>query len=85
MVHEPNQVEVKLDTVIKLLALQAVQGNGSLSDKAVTLQRVGIAPKEIASILGEKGQAIRDALYKAKRSNGKGKAHGSKAKSRQSR
>lgn len=42
------RIEAKLDTIIRLLALSVASDNHSLKDRAVRLQRAGLAPKEIA-------------------------------------
>ena len=85
MGNQANQVELKLDTLIRLLAMNVAKDGNSLGDKAATLNRAGIPPKEIASILGSGAGAIRDALYNAKRPSGKGKSNGKKGKARRRR
>lgn len=66
------RIEAKLDTVIRLLALSVASDNHSLKDRAVRLQRAGLAPKEIASICDTTPNTVSVALSAAKR-EGKGK------------
>lgn len=66
-----SRVEAKLDTLIRLLALTVASDNHSLKDRAVRLQRAGLAPKEIAELLDTTSNTIRVALSVAKRSGGK--------------
>jgi hypothetical protein len=46
------QIEAKLDIVIRLLALSAISHHHSLRDRAISLQRAGLSPKEIAKLCG---------------------------------
>ncbi len=62
-----SRVEAKLDTLIRLLALTVASDNHSLKDRAVRLQRAGLAPKEIASLLDTTRNTISVALSVAKR------------------
>ena len=80
MSHEPvdlTRIEAKLDTMIRLLALSVASDNHSLKDRAVRLQRAGLAPKEIASICDTTPNTVSVALSAAKR-EGKGNAKKSK-------
>jgi hypothetical protein len=63
------RIEAKLDTVIRLLALSVASDNHSLKDRAVRLQRAGLAPKDIASICDTTPNTVSVALSSAKREN----------------
>ncbi|MBL4619534.1 MAG: hypothetical protein JKX88_05480 [Marinicaulis sp.] len=61
----------KLDQIIRLLALSSINTNGSVKDNAVQLNKVGLAPKEIAALLGTTPNTVSVALSTAKRSKKK--------------
>ena len=65
------EVNEKLDRVVRLLALSAISPDQSMKDKAIQLSSVGLAPKEIASLLGTTPNTISVALSAAKRSKKK--------------
>lgn len=67
------RIEAKLDTVIRLLALSVASDNHSLKERAVRLQRAGLAPKDIASICDTTRNTVSVALSGAKRES-KGRA-----------
>ena len=71
---DPSGVEAKLDVVIRLLALEVAPDSLTLADRAVRLQRVGLAPKEIAQVCGTTPNAVSVALSGAKKSKSKKKA-----------
>lgn len=52
----------KLDTIIKLLALQAVGDKKKSTEAISALSRFGLQPKEIAEILGTTANTVRVAL-----------------------
>jgi len=64
--NDLNRVEAKLDTVIRLLALNVAVGEGTLKDRAVRLQRAGLAPKEIAELCDTTPNTVSVLLAKAK-------------------
>lgn len=61
------RLEEKLDTLIKLLAFQVSDRHPSLTEKAVILRRLGLAPRDIADICGTTGNTINVRLAEAKR------------------
>jgi hypothetical protein len=67
-----SRVEAKLDVLIRLTALSVAPEGLSLKERALRLQRAGMAPKDIASLVGTTSNAVRVALSGAKR-KGKGK------------
>ena len=62
----------KLDRVLRLLALIAVKGM-SQTDQIAILDRVGVAPKEIAEIVGTTSNTVRVALVSIRRAAAQGK------------
>jgi len=63
-----SRIEAKLDVMIRLMALSVAPENLSLKERAVRLQRAGLAPKEIASLCGTTPNTVSVALSGAKRS-----------------
>lgn len=61
-----STIEAKLDTLIRLVALGLVPDTDSLKERAVRLQRAGIAPKDIAALCTSTPNAVRVALSMAK-------------------
>jgi DNA-directed RNA polymerase specialized sigma24 family protein len=68
-----QRVEAKLDTVIRLLALNVAVGEGTLKERAVRLQRAGLAPKEIAELCDTTPNTVSVLLAKAKAEKRSGK------------
>jgi len=69
---EGNEIEQKLDILIKLVAMNAV-GNQPLREQIRRLDAIGLAPKEIAAILGKSPNHVRvelTYLRKQKKSGG---------------
>ena len=66
-----SRVEVKLYTLIRLLALSVAPDNHSLKDRAVRLQRAGMTPKDIAALCDTTPNTVSVALSTAKRKGGK--------------
>lgn len=64
---EVGGLETKLDTVIRLLALTVAPDTLSLTERAVRLQRAGMAPKDIAELCGTTRNNVSVALSGAKR------------------
>jgi DNA-directed RNA polymerase specialized sigma24 family protein len=64
--HDLSRIEAKLDTMIRLLALNVAVGEGTLKDRAVRLQRAGLAPKEIAELCDTTPNTVSVQLAKAK-------------------
>jgi hypothetical protein len=68
--NEFNQILEKLDVVIKLLAMNVVQGR-TLKEQVKLLSETGLQPKQIASILGKKPGHIRVILYNVRKEQAK--------------
>ena len=66
-----SNIEAKLDTLIKLFALLAAPETLSLKDRAVRLQKAGLAPKEIAALCDTTPNTVSVALSAAKRAGKK--------------
>lgn len=62
-----SRIEGKLDILIRLLALTVASDNHSLKDRAVRLQRAGLAPKEIAALCDTTPNTVSVVLAAAKR------------------
>ena len=67
-----TKVASKLDTLIRLVAMDVASRGHSLKDKAVLLQRAGLAPREIAALLGTTPNTVSVALSTAKRGRKRG-------------
>ena len=64
---ETVQIAAKLDTIIRLLAMDTAIDEGlTLQQKAVRLRRAGIMPKEIAELCASTPNAVNVALSTAK-------------------
>lgn len=63
------RIEAKLDTLIRLLALIVASDNHSLKERAIRLQRAGLAPKDIAALCDTTPNTVSVALSSAKRGN----------------
>jgi DNA-directed RNA polymerase specialized sigma24 family protein len=68
-----SRVETKLDTLIRLFALFVAPDTLSLKDRAVRLQKAGLAPKEIAALCDTTPNTVSVALSAAKRAGRKAK------------
>lgn len=68
-----TRIEAKLDTMIRLLALNVAAGEGTLKDRAVRLQRAGLAPREIAELCDTTPNTVSVQLAKAKAERRSGK------------
>ena len=69
-----SQVEAKLDTLIKLMALSLTSDKSSLREKVVLLSRAGLTPKEIANLCDTTPNTVSVALSTAKASKGRTKS-----------
>lgn len=67
------RIEAKLDTLIRLLALTVASDNHSLKERAIRLQRAGLAPKEIAALCDTTRNTVSVALSSAKNKSKRGK------------
>ncbi len=74
--NQPRSDDVadKLDTIIRLLALNVVSNSGSLRESAIQLSRAGMAPKDIAALCDTTPNTISVILSAAKREAKKRKA-----------
>ena len=61
-----QQISTKLDSILKLLALNTVQGR-SLRDQVALLSSVGFQPKQIAEMLGKTPNHISVVLHDIRR------------------
>jgi len=64
-----KQLSDKIDTIIKLLALNTVQGK-QLKDQVSVLSSLGLRPKQIADMLGKTPNNISVTLYKLRKERG---------------
>ena len=62
-----SRLEEKLDTLIRLTAITVMSGQNTLKEKAGTLNRAGLSPKEIALLTGSTANTISVLLSAAKR------------------
>jgi DNA-directed RNA polymerase specialized sigma24 family protein len=62
-----DEVSEKLDTIIKLLALNIISDDEPLRENALRLQRAGLAPKDIATLCGTTANTVSVLLSNAKR------------------
>lgn len=70
-----SRIEARLNIIIRLLALGVAPDNLTLKERAVRLQHVGMAPKDIAALCDTTPNAVSVALSAAKReAKGKKKA-----------
>jgi len=64
-----TQLSNKMDTIIKLLALNAVAGK-QLKDQVAILSSFGFQPKQIAEMLGKTPNNIRVILHRLRQERG---------------
>ena len=77
-----TQIEAKLDTILRLLAIQIADGHQGLPAKVVTLSRAGMTPKDIAAVCGTTANSVSVRLAEAKKAAqaGRRKSAGTSAK-----
>lgn len=63
-----KELSSKIDTIIKLLALNSVEGKDP-KKQVLILSSFGFQPKQIADILDEKRSTIRSRLSRARKEN----------------
>ena len=63
-----EEIDAKLDTLIRIQALLAVRDIVTQKDRVVFLNSSGIRPKDIASILGTTANSVSVAIAKNKKS-----------------
>lgn len=61
-----KRLEAKLDTVIRLLALQLLTKEQTRWEQALLLDRAGLSAKEIAGLCDAERDLIEKTIYKAK-------------------
>jgi len=64
---ETSRIETKLDTLIRLMALSVAPASSALKDRAVTLSKAGLSPREIAALCDTTPNTVSQALSAAKR------------------
>ncbi len=64
---ENGGVEAKLETLIRLVALSVAPPGAPLKDRAVTLSKAGLTPKDIAALCDTTPNTVSQALSAAKR------------------
>jgi hypothetical protein len=71
--HDLARIEAMLQTLTRLAALSLFSENASLRERALVLQRAGLAPKEIALLCDTTPNTISVALSAAKREKKSGR------------
>jgi DNA-binding NarL/FixJ family response regulator len=79
MSNDLQPITQRLDTLIKLVASSFLSGKKQ-QEKIELLSRVGMAPKEIAELIGTTPNTVRVALVAIKKSNKKRGAQNGKVK-----
>lgn len=69
---EFEQLEEKLDVLIKIMAMQAMEGR-TVAEGAPLLNRIGMAPKDIADVFATTPGTVSVRLSEAKSNKTKGK------------
>ncbi len=64
-------ISKKLDTIIRLVALDVTRGREE-KEKVALLSQANFAPKEIAEILGKTPNSVRVMLFKIRKEGGLG-------------
>lgn len=67
MTHTDNLLLERIDTLIRIQALQAVAHLGTKTEKIMFLAEAGLQPKEIASIVGGKPATVSQIIYEQKK------------------
>lgn len=62
-----DQLLDRIDTLIRIQALQAVSHLGTKTEKIMFLSEAGLQPKEISSIVGGKPATVSQIIYDQKR------------------
>ena len=62
-----EEVIKRLDLIIKLLAMNFMNEEGSQKVKIIQLSKIGLQPKEIANILGTSSNTVSVALSTARK------------------
>lgn len=64
-------INEKLDRIVRLLALNSIKPDQSVKEKALALSSVGLAPKEIADLIGSSAHSVSQTLSAAKKTSKK--------------
>lgn len=67
MREQDNLLLERIDTLIRIQALQAVSHLGTKTEKIMFLSEAGLQPKEIASIVGGKPATVSQIVYEQKK------------------
>lgn len=66
-IQEIAAINAKLDRIIRLLALAALKPGQSKKENIAALSSVGLAPKEIADLVGTSAHSVSQALFAARK------------------
>ena len=67
--RDEERIIEKLDQVLKLLGMMAVKGL-SQTEQIATLSRIGLPPKDIATVLGTTANTVRVSLVSIRKAGG---------------
>ncbi|MBO6769674.1 MAG: hypothetical protein JJ901_15385 [Erythrobacter sp.] len=67
MTDTETQLLERIDTLIRIQALQAVAHLGTKTEKIMFLAEAGLQPKEIATIVGGKPATVSQIIYEQKK------------------
>ena len=67
MTDTQTQLLERIDTLVRIQALQAVAHLGTKTEKIMFLAEAGLQPKEIASIVGGKPATVSQIIYDQKK------------------
>ncbi len=67
MTEVSDQLLERIDTLIRIQALQAVSHLGTNTEKIMFLSEAGLQPKEISSIVGGKSATVSQIIYDQKK------------------
>lgn len=73
MVEEKNEIIARLDALIKLTAVNLLQGK-DLKEQVRLLSSIGFQPIEIAELSGQNYNTIKSTLFRIRGEKGKTKA-----------
>jgi len=62
-----EEIIERLDLIIKLLAMNMMNDEGSQKDKIIQLSKIGLQPKEIANILNTSNNYVNVTLSNARK------------------
>ncbi len=73
MEQDIAEINTKLDRIVRLLALNSIRHEHSMKEKAIALNSVGLAPKEIADLIGSSAHSVSQTLSASKKTKRKKK------------